>query len=246
MNITDATTVATMAAKSVKEMCVSEGDAMACFVLAWRGQDPVGLVAVTGGLHDYLTAAEVFIVSLGADLLAMTTDGRMVQTPTNPDTGQGWRPGEIGAYARAHPDKEGEVFTEVLTSSVVNRAGDHSYALNAYRVTPSPFQAGHSQVTWLDWAPPEWTTLVGAVPDALVAAMGFPTLDVRYLHAVGDLAEVEQWRDEADIATVAAMNDRLGPAARTVLFAEPATARDRLLRSQLAPEQILRPRDLGL
>lgn len=245
VNITAATTLATTAAKAVKQTCVAQGETMACFILAWRGHDPIGLVAVTGRRREYLAAAELFIDSLGADLLAMTADSRMVRTPTNPDTGQTLRPGEISAYARAHSDKEGEVFTEVLATIVVNRAGDQGHAMNAYRVTPSPFRAGHHHLTWLDWAPDE-AAPSGAIPDALAAAMGRPSLDVRYVHAGGDLDEIEQWRDEADIATLAAMHQRLGSAARMMLFAEPGTPRDQLLRSRLNPEQIRWPRDLGL
>lgn len=245
MNITEATALASTAAKAVKEACVANGETMACFILAWRGQDPVGLVSVTGHRPEYLAAAELFIDSLGADLLAMTADSRMVQAPTHPDTGQAWRPGEISAYARAHPDKEGEVFTEVLATIVVNRAGDQGHAMSAYRVMPSPFRAGGHHLTWLEWEPEE-TAPGGAIPEALVAAMGRAGLDVRYVKAGGDLAEIEQWRDEADIATIAAMDQRLGSSARMLLFAEPGTPRDQLMRNRLSPEQVRWPRDLGL
>ncbi len=130
---------------------------------------------------------------------------------------------------------------------VVNRAGDSTHVVQAYETVPSPLVRGRTEIKWLNWEPPDGDVQVcGFLPDVMTEVMMEPTLDLLLARNGYPVAQTENWRDHADLATLRSATQQLGDKGlRILLFAEPDTDRQRLFQRRLGPGQVVEPPDLG-
>jgi hypothetical protein len=188
---------ATAQARDVKEQKVRDAqgdpDRTACTILnvvhAYRGEEPVALLMPTGEVSGdtILRAAHVAALGFGADVLAVTSEGWM---PTaghqliNPRTGRQWQRGEMQEAVEEHGALESGTMTEVLTTVVVNRAGDVAGAAQTFRVRGRTTALGIAawDLEWTDELPPEargksagWG---GRIPETLAEIMEEVPVDV--------------------------------------------------------------------
>lgn len=238
---------------------------IATVIEAFRDGEPVAYALTLPHRDTMLAVAEVLANGLGADLLALTFEAYAVigsATPEetaagrlnpetnpsgiNPDTGQRWGEGEMGAYFAAHgPDG---VVSEALNTTVATRAGDVWMFAQPYRIEGT-------SVTWddrdnFDSNRDTRAEASGYVPRVLREVMTKPTVLQQALRARPDFADMSTERllannDAACVKYLPHLVAQLpDPEAfiNLALFAIPGSVRHQVLVERLGRGDVTDPR----
>lgn len=202
---------------------------------AYRGDTPVATAAIQAPDSEAVMHP-VGMMTFGfcADVIAFTSESwftdRIGAMPKDPRTGKVWERGAMANYVEEN-GFDG-VVREMLTTTVVNRAGDIT-------VIEQPYLVNGREVEWLP-RPPMLTELLGLVPDGLTEIMNRPTtmIDVNMAFAVKHGVDSDRARDMMDLACAEALQELWSQEIELLLYAKRGSQREQLLRTKLARRQV--------
>lgn len=245
MNINDALGVAMRGARQSKEQQVRRGHRtgdvdIPATLTCYRGATPVAAVQPTGGREDYVQAARIGAYGFRADVVSLVNDsyhttgpaGQAGPRPTNPITGRAWEPGEMQRVALEHDGVARGLVSEGIIVTVANRAGDLAAASIGYRRSGAHLLWGEED-TLLDGA------VSGYIPASLRALMAEPDMGTVFYRETGLDVSGEVADAWADVATALRVTGS-GRGAVVMLYAEPGTERERIVRRAF-PRSVQRP-----
>jgi hypothetical protein len=208
-------------------------------IAVYRGLDPVAIVITGKHQRDLiLDAAHIAARGFGPDAIALLIEtwcAHVDHAEANPVTGEPWGPGEMQDAVENHRAREKGWVSDALLIEVHNRAGDVAAASLPYRIVRREVVWGEPLTT------PD--RMEGVVPDALTEIMAEPDLvATAYLENPDWDLSPEELRDICDVTAARALVER-GNA--VLLWAEPGSDRERLIKERLGQSVRPMPRQRG-
>jgi hypothetical protein len=209
----------------------------------YRGAEPVSLIEMPPNRDKQLAVARVAASVFSADILSVAFETWETHLKRNPITNRRWRPGEQQHVALHHDGRKKGWIRDMLMACVVNRAGDIVQTGLPYRVEGATVHWDEKRAKRMRESAGHYFT--GYVPDALLAIMNEPTMDVvlyrLYAAQLGLNLPIEgdRLRDHMDcvgVKMVARLASKLGTPVGVTLTADRGSERQKIIDRSLQRE----------